>query len=575
MTGALESPTAVGATRTPAPPADPPPASTPSRAVSVAIGGGALLLYALGPSRNFNYADDALSWAYQLTGTGGIINSHHLFLEPMRWLYRLCNGAGLTINPVTLLALYSAGWGAAGLVVLYRLLVRAGLGTVAVWGTLFCAFSAGYWCYSIIGDVYIPATALMLIGLYFVYAGLRAEQPRAALRCGAAATVSFVAMLAHHQAFAVLVLGLLPAVWLMRKPQAPQRRMMFAVAVPMAVCTLAVALYAAAYASLPEGDRHGFVRFGAGYVDSFEARADQKQLGLGSVINLAAGQTRALVSTNVVFGNPEVAQTIQDRYPYRAVYPFPYLVRDIPFPVAVLLGIGALGTVLATAYLTVRGVWAGCKQRDLGVLMVVPMALQVVFFAWWEGISDEFALWTLPLLAVLVAYGAAATGHPLRWLRPLVGALFVTTLAGSVLLYWNPHNDIDAVNDRYVTSLGGGDVLIGFEDIQSDFRIKLAADTRGFSYLNFFNTGDARDRAEFDAALDAAIRSGARIHVSPRLTHPPESALVFKESLDPTFASGRAALLARLRTVPDIDWLTPAVAPQSYVRLDDGTRTPR
>lgn len=535
---------------------------------------GALLVYALMPTRNFNYADDSLSWAYQLTQSGNLVNSHHLYLNPMRWLYQLLRDLGLAISPVTLLALYSAVWGAIGLLVLYRLLVLAGFGNLAIWGTLLCAFSAGYWSYSIVGDVYIPATSLMMIGVHFVYSGLTSDNDRNRWPYAIAAVLAFLLMLAHHQALVVFVVGLLPAAFLIQKAVVRERRVLFGVVVPVAVCALAVALYAVAYNAMPPKDQQGFVRFGAGYVDSFEPRADQKQLGLGSVVNVAAGEARALVSTNVMFRSPEVAQAIQAKYPYRATYPFPYLVRDIPIPVAGLLGLSALLAALLSVYLFARGLWMGLKEKGIALLVFIPMIPQLLFFAWWEGISDEFALWTLPLLAIVIAKGAAQMGHPLRWLRTIVGCLLMSTLVGSTLLYWNPRNDIDLVNDGYVNSLGENDVLIGFEDIQSDFRIKLAADQRGFEYLNFFNVGNSAGNSDFEADLDSAIRSEARIHVSPRLTYPPKSALVFKVSANPDFESQRAALLAKLRALPEVDWLKPAVFSEQYFRLDEGMPAP-
>ncbi|RZT25351.1 hypothetical protein EV589_1083 [Mycobacterium sp. BK558] len=549
--------------------------TTPRIMTQAVIFVGALLVYALLPSRNFNYADDSLSWAYRLTQSDGLINSHHLYLNAMRWLYHLLHGVGLTINPVSLLSLYSALWGAIGLAVLFRLLVRAGMGNQALWGTLFCAFSAGYWSYSIVGDVYVPAIGLMMMGFYCVYSGLVAESSSHARRCAIAAVLAFLAMLAHHQAFDMLVVGLVPAVLLFRKTSPRWRKVTFGVAVPTAVCLLAVALYAVAYLAMPAAQQQGFVRFGAGYIESFEPRADQKQLDLKSLANMAAGETRALVSTNVMFRSPEVAQSIQDRFPYRATYPFPYLVRNIPFPVAVLLGISACLAALLTACLVVRGLWAGLRERGLVLLVFVPMIPQAVFFAWWEGISDEFALWSLPLLAVIVARGAAEMVHPLRWLKAVVATLLLSTLAGSISLYWNPQNDIDFVNDQYAQSLGKGDVLIGFEDIQSDFRMNLESDKQGFEYLNYFNVRDSHQAAQFETSLASAVRSQARIHVSPRLTYPPKSAVDFRQSTDPDFDSQRAALLATLRRIPGIDWLKPKVISEQYFQLDPGMPAPK
>ena len=81
------------------------------------------------------------------------------------------------------------------------------------------------------------------------------------------------------------------------------------------------------------------------------------------MVSLGAGEIRALVSSNVIFRSDEIAHAIQSRYPYRAVYPFHYLVRAIPIPVAVLIGICVLLATLLAVDLFARGLWAGLKRR--------------------------------------------------------------------------------------------------------------------------------------------------------------------------------------------------------------------
>jgi hypothetical protein len=547
---------------------------TPSVFSQAAIFVVALLVFALLPTQNFNYADDSLSWAYQLTQSGNLINSQHLYFNAMRWLYQLLHDAGLTISPARLLALYSAVWGAIGLAILYRLLVRTGFGNLALWGTLFCAFTADYWSYSIVGDVYVPQIGLMIMGLYFVYFGLTSENARNAWRYAIGATIAFLLMLAHHQAFILFVLGLLPAAFLMQKAVVRKWRVLFGVGVPAAVSALAFLLWTVVYFSMPV-EKNGLIRFGMGYVASFQDRPDQKHLGLGTMVNLASGETRALVTPNIIFRSAEVAQAIQHRYPCRGVYPYPYLVRDIPIPVAGFIGICALLATLLALYLFARGLWAGLKERGLVLLIFIPMIPQVVFFAWWEAISDEFAIWTLPLLAIIVARGAAEMTHPLRWMRTTVACLLLSTLLGSILLYWNPRNDIDWMNDQYVKSFGKNDFLIGFEEIQSGHRIALETESRGFQFFNVGNFRAADADVEAEAALDSAVKKGLRIHVSPKFTYPPKSALAFIATFNPKFASQRAAVLAKLRAMPDVDWVKPAVFEEQYFQLDEGTPPPR
>jgi hypothetical protein len=495
----------------------------------------------------------------------------------MRWIYQSLHDAGLSISPVTLLAVYSAFWGAVGLAFLYRILARAGMGSLALGGTLVCAFSAGYWSYAMVGDVYLPAIALMIVGLNFVYSGLTSRVGRRGWLCAFGATIAFLLMLAHHQAHIVFVLGLLPAAFIMRAGAVRKRRVLFGLGVPVVVCALAFALYAGVYSSRPAAEQQGLARFGAGYAESFDARPDQKELGVGSVINIAAGETRALVSTNVMFKNSKVAQAVQARYPTRAVYPFPFLVTGIPVPIAVIAALSALLAALAALYLFIRGSWAGLRENGLITLVLVPMIPQLIFFAWWEGISDEFMLWTLPLVAIVVTRGAAGTRQPTRWMGALVACLCLSTLLGSTSLYWNPRNDIDLVNDEFTRSLGENDVLVGFEDIQSDHRIRLAAEDQGFEYLNIRTAAphwSESDDNRVDTALAAAAKRGARVHISPRLTYPPKSGLAFVEDVNSEFGAQRAALLAKLRAIPGLDWLKPAVYSQEYFHLDEGTSPP-
>ena len=184
---------------------------------------GTFLLYALVPTRNFNYADDALRWAYGITQSSGLIQSHHLYLNAMRWLWHALTDIGLPIAPERLLALHSALSGAVTLVFLRRLLRQLGLGGVATLGALVCAWTAGFWTYAIVGDVYVPATAWLVVGLYGFCRGLRAETPRAARGGFLIACSAWVLLLLHHQAQFVFVAAVLPATLLVRSTPLARR----------------------------------------------------------------------------------------------------------------------------------------------------------------------------------------------------------------------------------------------------------------------------------------------------------------------------------------------------------------
>ena len=109
----------------------------------------------------------------------------------------------------------------------------------------------------------------------------------------------------------------------------------------------------------------------------------------------------------------------------------------------------------------------------------------------------------------------------------------------------------------------------------SGHRIALETQSRGFQFFNVGNFRAADADVEAEAALDSAVKKGLRIHVSPKFTYPPKSALAFIATFNPKFASQRAAVLAKLRAMPDVDWVKPAVFEEQYFQLDEGTPPPR
>jgi hypothetical protein len=108
---------------------------------SFLLGTGAFLLYSLLPSRNWNYADDSLGWAHGLLDKQGLINEHHLYLNGIRFAFQALGRLGIRPDPAHLLAGYCAFFGALGLVVLERLLRRAGFKSAALGGACLWLFS--------------------------------------------------------------------------------------------------------------------------------------------------------------------------------------------------------------------------------------------------------------------------------------------------------------------------------------------------------------------------------------------------------------------------------------------------
>ena len=509
-----------------------------------------VLLYALLPSRNPNYADDSLDWAEQLTRTAGLINSHHLALNFWRVVWHgLHDGLGLPIGPGGLLSLWSAICGAAGLAALWLLLRRTHPPALALAGVLICGFSVGYWSYSIVGDVYVPAIAFLTIGTERFLAALhspdRARSARAALLSVLALYVSVM----HHQAHAVYVAMLAPASLLLRAIPW-NRRLTVACAVPLMVGLLSLGTYLGVYAAKDRGPGESFMGFIEGYAGHFDTRADQKAFGATALINAAGGQARALVSYNVLFRSTRATQAIQARFPYRNVYSYPYLVRKVPVPTAVAIGLASalaglliLGFVIAGAVLAIR-------ERDSALLLLLVALPQAMFFMWWEGISDEFWLWTLPTLAVVVVTGARVLGrHAATAMGAIAMLLFLSTSLGSVLLYLDASNDIDSVNDAYMKELAPDDLLISWDGIQSTARALLLHRDDAFSYFNIqAHAGhwSSADSSEMEQTITRTLSRHGRIWLGPYLRDMPASNMNFILAQNPSFERTYPALLARL-----------------------------
>jgi hypothetical protein len=511
---------------------------------SLLLFAGTFLLFALLPSRNTNYADDSLGWADYLMDRGGLINSHHLFLNGVRALWNGFQHLGLHVSSAHLLALYCSFFGALGLVFLDLLLRFFGLGRFALAGTLVCAFTAGWWSYSIVGDVYVPANAFMLMGCWWFLHGLEPGASR--LRHGLLAVGSFFLMVVHHQAYSVFIVGLLAAVVVLRPRIRP---IAWATAVIAVTGALVLALYVGVWrVEAPGKTFHGFTE---GYAAESGWLPDQMRVDPSTLVGAAAGETRAFVSTYMVFRSVAMTRRIQTLYPYRNIYPYPYLVRRVPGLVA---GLWALCTLIALALVLVMapaGIWRSVRARDALAVLVIASIFQAMFFIWWEAISDEFWIWSLPFVAMTATSGAAALGRrgP-RMLALLAVALGVGTLVGAVGLFAHPELDVDAVNDRFLPTLRARDLFIGFDEIQNDHRCGIAQHRQGFAYFNVFNFARSWSdslQTVLDHEVASTVQHGGRVVVSPYLATPPRSYLVKIAEGNPAFWRQRRELVAHLR----------------------------
>lgn len=532
----------------------------------------ALLVYGLAPSRNSLYADDSLSWAWQLSQGTGLVNSHHLYLNPLKAVYAWGLGSAWHWDPALFMASYSALWGAVGLFALYQLLLFLGCGRASLPGTVVCGCTNGYWSYAIVGDVYVPATAALVLGTYLLLLGL--DEPRPARRAPllAGTVTAFLVMILHHQAYAWFVCGLPLAIPFFGNRDR-RRRALEVAGVAVATGVLALSVYAAVFAAFPNPRHESFASFVSGYAGpgKYQEEADQKSLAPSMFLKAGAGEIRAVFPYYVAFRSPAVTRFVQRLSPARAVYAYPFLVRTLgPVRVALIL-IGLLAAGLTGAWLAVLGLVRACSERGPTFALLVAALPQAVFFVWWLGVSDEFWIWSLPFVALLAATGAVGRGtraagprshSSARW-RTLPGGvalltvcaagLFVSTGLGAVALFADPGNDLDAVDCAFVSQVTRQDLVLGLDRIQPAARINLSRLRQGFQYVNVFDRAAQWDESDFEAvrhAVRQALARGGRVFVSPYLSRPPSANIEWIRRLNPAFPGQWTQLAAYLHSLP-------------------------
>lgn len=522
------------------------PIASRAAALGIALAMGAL--YLVSPAQSPGYADDSLRWSYEITVPGLALNTHHLYLYGMRWLWQ-----HVQMDSARLLTIYASIWGAIGLYFVHRLASLVAPCRYASLATLLCGFTVGYWSYAIVGDVYMPAMSCMVMGLYALCRAVMASTSRGATVLSVAAGAAFVGMILHHQAFFVLVMGVVPAVLIARFSTA-RRRLRAGLIATAVTGALTLAVYLVIYAAtVPAAERPGFTKWAAGYASSYAAYPDMKGISVRNLVNMVAGQARALVATEFLFRSQTLAREIQDRFPYRHIYGHVYAVKDLSIAAMAAVVMSVVVIAVLVPLLALIGVLKSLRLRDVGAVLLVCAIPQALFFLWWEAISDEFWLWFLPVAALMVARGAMAwprRGLPI--LTALVVAQIATSYFGSHRLIARSDLDIDAVNKDYLAQLQRGDLLIGMDEIVSAARADRAQQKTGFAYVNLFRAackGRANDLDRLQKLIDTTVTAGGTVYVDPYVTQPPRSFVGLARSVKSDLPSEMRAVRAMLERV--------------------------
>jgi hypothetical protein len=494
---------------------------------------------------NSNYADDSIRWANELVNSTGIINTHHLIFNLLSPLYQITSLFLDKLSPGYFLLVYSALWGGIGLIAIDKTLVTLGYldHKIRAFAVLFCMSTTGFFSYSMVGDVYVPAASSLLLGSYFLInlvQNINSKFYNILL-----ASVFLFSAILHHQAFFIFAAGIF--LWsvflLLRKEQSFRSTALSLSLVPILTGLLSILAYITAYLTSTEssGNIYSFV---AGYAESFAAYPDMKSISLTTIPKAIMGFTRATLSLYQLFAIDTLALKVQEIFPYRHVYGSVAIAKAIPYSAAILLNLTALLTGLLILLRIPGLIKSMLQDRIFGQFALFCLLPQMLFFVWWESVSDEFWLWIIPFftIALSISHKSIFIADKLSRVS-IVTLLLLTTLFGFYLPSNQTSSNIDLVNNEFTQSLTPDDVLISFDEIISANRLEILSKEKGFTYFNLFTRAEKGKPLQdvykqITSYAGIAEKRGGRLIIGPYLSTPPKSYLRLVRNQKGDFETG-------------------------------------
>ncbi|MBV1878309.1 MAG: hypothetical protein KUG79_11755 [Pseudomonadales bacterium] len=509
------------------------------------------IIYWQFPAINWTYADDGQRWALSLTSESGVINSHHLIFNILREAFQILQYYDVNIRADEFLTRYASVFGVLGIGFLILVCREIGLQNVSLICALLCGVSTGYWSYSIVGDVYVPTIACLMGAVFFMLRGLRIEGKEKWLYGFCSAALSIVALL-HHQAFFIFVFGIgLQGLFFNKGGPVVSKQLYFSMSVTLAAGVCCLLIYVAIYFAQRSGADQTIVGFMSGYAQNFVAYPDMKGFSLMSLVKAGAGFTRALISTNILFQYDAFAASVQQMFPYRHMHTAVYVGRQMTSVQAAMVWMAFGSTLFLGLLLSLRGLLALKFFPSLVKLFGYAVLPQMLFFIWWESISDEFWIWTMPLWALLVAAGIIKGEKKWRVMGlVLVIFLFTASLVGTVLPYGDEASDIDWVNLKFVEDLNANDMLVSLDEIVISNRIRRIQKEKGFEYFSMFTNAAKGNDLQIKLILQTAervIAAGGKVYIGPYLLQAPLSYLQLIKLNTTKFEQKRDVVISGLR----------------------------
>jgi hypothetical protein len=485
------------------------------------------LLYRIGDGHNYEYADD--SWPNVVRFSFGPPTDVHHIIPKI--IYEICRVGGVAVEndvnrSATVLKSYVAVMSSLALLLVGLLTLRWFRNvTASVIAMCAVGFTYGYWSYSIVPDFYVPAVTFVLLAVYFADKSYDVTRGSAwwwlALSALSVLFASF-----NHQAYSLSVLAIaLVLAFSQRRDLSPGLRLERTVIFLGGTAVLGFAAYYAVYLMSPR-DKSFFV-FVQGYA-AWMKMLPYDRFQILTPVYAGIGIVRSLAFPEYALRFESAYVWVQNHFGLKGLFDEVYLMRNVGYAALaglVILTAVVVSSIAGAAGMTVRSVWR-VRPRAPGYWMIVIwVAFQSVFFCLWEAASNEFWIWLVPCLGLLIVgpllrgnYSKVARATP--WF--IVAMLFASSSV-VVTKYWDADNCIYQVNKRYLSRLDNRDLAIIVALYPSQYiHYMYANHPRTFS-LNSLSDGSMAvsvDKSKLMSELERVRIEGGRVFLDPMVVMP-------------------------------------------------------
>lgn len=502
------------------------------------------LLYFAGGNRCYPIVDDALPFVLHVHG-GPVIIVHHLVFVALSWLNALLGFTGADEVGGTLL-LFRAYVAATSFLTLCLVGIlslrwfgslRMALASIALAG-----FTSGYWLYSMITDMPVPATAFTLLGVYFAdrsFEGHRAGYARLLL-----ASLAVLAAATNHQSHAMVVIPITAVVLLWRGGARPWKSRLARSAFFVGVTgVLGLVTYYSAY--LQADSRGDFVTFIRGMEAGGKAFPTDR-VQLITPVYAGVGISRAMVIPEYALHLDPAYESVSAHFRSRLLSKYRYAMRSLPDSLVRIALAVTSALLVAWVLIALRALLRLRRSPPPhpGLWMVVGwMVVQGLFSTWWLATSREFWIWMIPCMSVVgtgLAFASprGSAGRVIPWI--LAAALFAVNMPALSRL-WNANNCLYSVNLTYRTKLRANDLVIA-PYLYSISELTALQESAAQTFLCHRGMFDFDDPA-LGRALAKVREEGGRVFLDPILVMP-EAPEIYR--LDNYTTTSRKAVEAEL-----------------------------